>query len=50
MLRWDKDSPRTFKSNYITVTRYEARFVAEEKGLVPCGKGFKWKMLKEVKQ
>lgn len=50
LLKWDKDSPVTFKPGCITVHDFEARFAAEEKGAVPCGKGFKWKMVKGVEQ
>lgn len=48
MLRWDIDSPTTFRADGHTVCDYEARFEAEDKGLVPIGKSFRWSMLDDV--
>ena len=45
LLKWDKDSPVTFKSDGHTVHDYDRRFEYEEKGFVPCGSKFKWSML-----
>lgn len=45
LLKWDKDSPVTFKPNGITVHDYDKRFEYEELGLVPTDKTFRWDML-----
>ena len=46
MLRWDQDSPTKFKGHY-TVQMLERRYAAEDEGLVPIGKKFRWKMIGE---
>lgn len=50
MLKWDADSPVTFKSDGHTVHDYEDRFEAEEKGIVPKDRTFRWEMLKKDRQ
>lgn len=46
LLRWDKDSPFTFKANCHTVHDYEKRFEAEDKGIVKADdKKFRWKQV-----
>lgn len=45
LLKWDKDSPVTFKPNGITVHHFDKRFELEELGLVPTDKTFRWDML-----
>lgn len=45
MLKWDKDSPTTFKSNGKTVHDYDRRFELEDKQLIPLDRKFRWKML-----
>lgn len=45
LLKWDKDSPTTFKADGHTVHDYELRFQAEDLGLVPTDRKFRWKML-----
>lgn len=45
LLKWDRDSPVTFKADGHTVRDYDLRFSAEEIGLVPCNRKFRWKML-----
>lgn len=45
LLKWDKDSPVTFKADGRTVHDYEKRFSMEDLGLVPVGTKFRWKML-----
>lgn len=45
MLKWDKDSPVTFKADGHTLHDYEARFRAEDAGLVPTGRNFRWEMI-----
>lgn len=49
MLKWDKDSPVTFQKNR-TVLDYDKRFEAENKGIVPIGNKFRWKMLDDIKE
>lgn len=45
MLKWDKDSPVTFKADGHTLHDYEARFRAEDAGLVPADRNFRWEMI-----
>ena len=45
MLKWDKDSPVSFKPDGHTVHDYDRRFFYEDLGLVPCDRKFRWKML-----
>lgn len=45
MLQWDKDSPGTFKANGKTVHDFEKRFYAEDLGLIPVDKNFRWEMV-----
>ena len=45
LLKWDKDSPITFKSDGHTVHDLDRRFEAEELGEVPTDKTFRWSML-----
>lgn len=48
MLKWDKDSPVTFKPDGHTVHDFERRFQAEDDGLIyPDDKIFRWSMLDE---
>ena len=49
MLKWDSDSPVTFKSDGHTIHDFEKRFALEDKGIVPCDRKFRWKMLEELK-
>lgn len=49
MLKWDKDSPVTFKSDGHTVHNFERRFQAEDKNLItPGDKRFRWSVLDEI--
>ena len=48
MLKWDLDSPVTFKSDGHTLWDYDKRFDAEDKGLVPTDRKFRWKMLNDL--
>lgn len=50
LLKWDKDSPTTFKSDGHTVHDYERRFDAEDKGLVPQDRRFRWNMLEQIRR
>ena len=45
MLKWDKDSPVTFKADGKTVWDYERRFTLEDEGLIYPGELFRWDML-----
>lgn len=45
LLKWDRDSPVTFKADGHTVRDYDLRFQAEDLGLVPTDRKFRWKML-----
>lgn len=48
MLKWDKDSPVTFKANGQSVHDYDQRFQMEDEGLIyPDDNAFRWKMLNE---
>ena len=49
MLKWDADSPVSFKPNGHTVHDFDRRFELEDSGLlVPGDKRFKWRMLDEL--
>ena len=45
LLKWDKDSPTTFKPDGHTVHDFDKRFELEDKQLVPTDRKFRWKML-----
>ena len=45
LLKWDKDSPTTFKPDGHTVHDYDLRFQMEDEGKVPADRRFRWKML-----
>lgn len=45
MLKWDNDSPVTFHADGRTVHDFELRFSAEEKGLIPVDRNFRWEMV-----
>lgn len=47
LLKWDWDSPVTFKPDGHTVHDYDLRFCAEDMGLVPTDRKFRWKMLED---
>lgn len=49
LLKWDKDSPVSFKPNRRTVHDYDKRFALEEQGLVPTDRTFRWKMIGDNK-
>lgn len=50
LLKWDLDSPATFKADGHTVHDYDKRFAAEDKGLIKAGdKKFRWKQVLETK-
>ena len=45
MLKWDKDSPVTFKADGHTVHDFDKRFLYEDEGIVPTDRAFRWDML-----
>ena len=45
MLKWDKDSPVTFKADGHTVHDFDKRFQYEDDGIVPTDRTFRWDML-----
>ncbi len=46
LLKWDEDSPTTFKADGHTVHDYEMRFKAEDNGIIKAGdKKFRWKQV-----
>ena len=45
LLKWDWDSPVTFHPDGRTVHDFDLRFYAEDLGLVPADRKFRWKML-----
>lgn len=51
MLKWDTDSPVTFKANGHTVHDYDRRFMMEDEGSIPTsGRLFRWKMLDQKQE
>ena len=51
LLKWDKDSPTSFKSDGFTVRDFEKRFQYEDMGLLtPGDKKFRWKHLKILEE
>lgn len=48
LLKWDKDSPVSFRADGHTVSDYDRRFFCEDIGLVPCDRKFRWKTLDGV--
>ena len=48
MLKWDTDSPVTFRPDGHTVHDFDKRFQAEDEGLlIANGKTFRWDMLNQ---
>lgn len=46
MLKWDRDSPASFKSDGHTVHDFDKRFRLEDEGYIsPDDKIFRWEML-----
>ena len=50
LLKWDKDSPVTFKADGHTVHDFDRRFQMEDEGLIISDAPFRWKMLDEPLQ
>lgn len=47
LLKWDTDSPVTFKPDGHTVHDFNLRFLYEESDIIPTDRKFRWKMLEE---
>ena len=47
LLKWDLDSPVTFKADGHTVHDFDRRFAMEDARLIPTDRTFRWKMLDE---
>ena len=47
MLKWDADSPVTFKADGHTVHDYDRRFALEDDGMILPDEPFRWSMLNE---
>lgn len=47
LLKWDLDSPVTFKADGHTVHDFDRRFHMEDMGIIPTDNTFRWKMLDE---
>lgn len=45
MLKWDNDSPITFRADGLTVHDYDKRFELEDMGLIDKDKRFRWRMI-----
>lgn len=45
MLKWDKDSPITFKADGLTVHDYDKRFELEDMRLIDNNRHFRWRMI-----
>lgn len=48
MLKWDADSPVSFKADGHTVHYYDERFRLEDEGLIPENRLFRWSVLDET--
>ena len=47
LMKWDLDSPVTFKADGHTVHDFDRRFELEDMGKVPADNTFRWKMIDE---
>ena len=47
MLKWDNDSPVTFRPDGHTIHDYDKRFELEDKKLIPADRKFRWKMIEK---
>lgn len=47
LLKWDKDSPVSFKADGHTIQDFEKRFQLESQAKVPMDRTFKWEMIME---
>ena len=49
MLKWDDDSPVTFKADGHTVRDFDRRFFLEDTGKISMSQRFRWSMVLEDK-
>ena len=47
MLKWDEDSPTTFRADGHTVHDFEKRFILEDEGFISKNERFRWSMIDE---
>lgn len=47
LMKWDLDSPVSFRPDGHTVHDFDRRFQLEEDGKIPIDKKFRWKMIEE---
>lgn len=47
LLKWDRESPVTFKTDCRSLMEYDTRFRLEEQGLLPMDRTFRWSMLND---
>jgi len=47
LLKWDLDSPVTFKADGHTVHDFDKRFQAEDEGIIKPSMTFRWNLLDE---
>lgn len=47
LLKWDTDSPVSFRPDGRTVHDFDRRFQLEDEGEIPTDRTFRWKMLEE---
>ena len=45
LMKWDNDSPVSFKANGITVHDFDRRFQLEDEDKIPKNRTFRWKMI-----
>ena len=45
LMKWDLDSPVSFKADGHTVHDFDRRFQMEQDGLIPIGKNFRWEWI-----
>ena len=45
LMKWDLDSPVTFRADGRTVHDFDRRFAMEDMGLIPTDRTFRWAML-----
>lgn len=48
LLKWDADSPVTFKADGHTVKDFDERFALEDQGLITPSENWKWAYLKDM--
>ena len=48
LLKWDADSPVTFKADGHTVHDFDERFALEDQGLITPSENWKWAYLKDM--